>query len=102
MAARRKRRVDVADLGDVDLLERVVAREDLDDYERDVFESMLERQREREDAYGDDAFPLSELQRGWAERVASREKTRMSGEEFAEFVRERIGRDVCLTKVGPK
>ena len=40
--ARRARVVDVADLDDADLLERVLARVDIDEYERGAFEHMLE------------------------------------------------------------
>lgn len=94
--ARRVKVVDVAELDDVDLLERVLSRGDLDAYESGVFENMLDTLHRRVEEYGDDAYGLTDLQREWAERVAAREKTRMTGEEFVEVVREIIGRDVKL------
>jgi len=93
---RRNRGSDVADLGDVDLLERVLGRGDIDAYESGAFEHMLETLRQREEEYGERAYGLSDLQREWAERVAARVKTRLTGQEFAEVVRETIGRDVRL------
>lgn len=94
--ARRVRVVDVADLDDVDLLERVLARDDVDEYERSAFEHMLEDLRGRLEAYGDGAYPLTERQREWAERVARRVKRKLTGEQFAQAVREAIGRDLRL------
>jgi hypothetical protein len=91
---RRKKEVDVT--RDVDLLERVLDRGDLDAYESGAFEHMLETLRQREEEYGERAYGLSDLQREWAERVAARVKTRMTGEEFAVVVRETIGRDLRL------
>jgi hypothetical protein len=81
---------------DVDLLERVLERTDLDSYESGAFEHMLETLRWREEEYGDGAYGLSDLQREWVERVAARVKTRMSGEEFVGVVREIVGRDLRL------
>jgi hypothetical protein len=93
---RRRKEVDVADLDDVDLLERVLDREDLSETERDAFEGMLETQRWRAETFAD-PYPLTDAQRGWAERVAARPKTRgMTGAEFNEAVRETIGRYVRL------
>ena len=94
--ARRRKEVDVAEQSDADLLERALAREDLDPYERDAFEGMLERLRWRVEEYGDDAYGLSELQRGWVERAAARPRSRLTGEEFAEVVRATIGRELRL------
>jgi len=96
--ARRKQEVDVADLSDVDLLERVVGRIDLDETDAAAFSEMLDRQRRREEEYGDDAYPLTDRQREWAERVARRPKTKMTGEEFAEVVRDTIGRDLKILR----
>lgn len=93
---RRGRAVDVADLGDADLLERVLARSDLDSTERAAFDGMLGTILQRVEQYGDDAYPLTEPQRRWAEMVAVREKSRLTGEEFAEVVRATIGRDLRL------
>ena len=70
--ARRVRVVDVADLDDVDLLERVLSRDDIDEYERGVFEHMLEELQGRLESYGDDAYPLTDRQREWADRAARR------------------------------
>lgn len=94
--ARRSKGVDVADLDDVGLLKRVLAREDLDEYERGAFGHMLEDLERREEQYGDDAYPLTDRQREWAERAALRENRKLSGAEFAEFVRCVIGRDIRL------
>ena len=80
---RRVRVVDVADRGDVDLLERVLARVDLDEYERGAFEHMLEDLGRRVETYGDDAYPLTERQREWAERATLRPSRRLTGEQFA-------------------
>jgi hypothetical protein len=93
---RRKKSVDVPEIGDVDLLERVLDRDDLDPYESGAFENMLETLRWRADEYGDKAYGLSDLQREWVERVNARVKRRMSGKEFQEVVREIIGRNVKL------
>jgi hypothetical protein len=91
---RRKKEVDVS--SDVDLLERVLGRSDLDPYESGAFGNMLETLRQREEEYREEAYGLSDLQREWAERVAARVKTRMSGKEFVEVVCEIIGRSVRL------
>ncbi len=96
--ARRERVVDVADLDDVDLLERVLARGDLDPYEASVFGEMLDRLQERAERYGDDAYGLTDRQREWAERAARREKRKLTGSEFAEVVRDTIGRDLRLRR----
>ena len=93
---RRGNKVDVPEIGDVDLLERVLAREDLDPYESGAFENMLETLRWRADEYGDKVYGLSDLQREWVERVDARVKRRMSGKEFQEVVREIIGRSLKL------
>jgi hypothetical protein len=93
---RRRREVDVADLDDVDLLERVLARTDLDPYEAGVFAEMLDRLRERAEEYGDDAYGLTDRQREWAERALARVKRKLTGTEFAEVVRTTIGRDLRL------
>lgn len=93
---RRGKRVDVVELVDVDLLERVLCRDDLDTYEADAFENMLGTLRRRADEYGDDAYPLTDMQREWAHRVSARAKTRMTGEEFVEMVRVIIGRNLRL------
>lgn len=94
--ARRVREVDVSDLDDVDLFERVLARIDIDEYERGAFAHMLDDLRRRIEEYGDDAYPLTDRQRGWADRVALREKRKLTGVEFADFVRGVIGRDLKL------
>ena len=91
---RRKKEVDVS--SDVDLLERVLGRSDLDPYESGAFGNMLETLQRREEEYGEDAYGLSDLQREWVERAAARAKTRMSGKEFVEVVCEIIGRSVRL------
>lgn len=93
---RRRRKAGVVDLDDADLLERVLARDDLDAYETHAFEGMAETVAWRVAEYGADARGLSEAQREWAERVAARESVRMSGVRFAEFVRSVIGRDLRL------
>jgi|HubBroStandDraft_2_1064218.scaffolds.fasta_scaffold80793_3 hypothetical protein len=93
---RRSKVVDVADLGDVDLLERVLARQDLDPYEVGVFTEMLGTLRRREEEYGDDAYGLTERQREWVGRAFSRERWKLTGAEFAEAVRDVIGRDLRL------
>jgi hypothetical protein len=95
---RRGKVVDVVELDDVDLLERVLGRGDLDPYESGAFEGMLEKLRWRVEEYGDDAYGLTELQREWAERVAAREKFRLTGREFVEVVRTVIGRDLRLSR----
>lgn len=95
--ARRRRGVDVADMDDVDLLERVLGRDDLDEFERGAFGHMLEELDRREEQYGDDAYPLTDKQREWVERAALREKRKgLTGSEFGEAVREAIGRDLRL------
>lgn len=57
---------------------------------------MLEDLERRIEEYGDDAYPLTDRQREWAERAALREKRKLSGAEFAEFVRDTVGRDLRL------
>jgi hypothetical protein len=94
--ARRRKGVDVADLDDVDLLERVLKRVDLDEYERGAFEHMLEELQLRVEQYADDAYPLTDRQREWAEQAAQREKRKLTGPEFEEAVRDTIGRDLKL------
>jgi hypothetical protein len=96
---RRRKRVGVAGQSDADLLERVLAREDLDAYERDAFEEMSERLLSRVEQYGDDARGLKDPQRDWVERVAAREErvpSRMTGDQFGEFVRSVLGRGLRL------
>lgn len=93
----RRRKGDVADIDDdVALLERVTARTDLDEHERGVFARMLAELGERAEIYGDDAYPLTDRQREWAERVAARVKRKLTGPEFAEFVVASIGRELRL------
>lgn len=101
---RRRKKGDVsATQEDVALLERVVEREDLDEYERGAFEHMLEDLCERVEEYGDDAYPLTDKQREWAERVAARVKRRLNGREFAEYVLSVIGRKLRLfNERGPR
>jgi len=70
----------------------VLARVDLDEYERDAFASMLERQRWRIEEFGeDDAYALSEPQRSWVERVAARDSRRMTGAESSFVFTNRRG-----------
>jgi hypothetical protein len=92
----RKKGVGVDRLSDADLLDRVLGRDDLDAYESGAFENMRDALHDRVEVYGDDAYGLTDLQREWAERVTARIKTRMTGEEFSEMVREIIGRDLRL------
>jgi hypothetical protein len=97
--ARRRREVDVACLSDADLLARALDRDDLDEYERDAFADMLDRLRRRAEEYGDDAYGLTEGQRGWVERAVKRpRRERMSGSDFEEVVRATIGRELRLRR----